>query len=137
MRPVFGVHIRNALPDPASLFIILALITLVLSAIFGSMGASAVHPGTGKTIKVLNLMTLDGFRMIWSQAVNNFASFAPLAMVLVCVIGAGLAERSGFLATFMQVALAKPLRLLLPLPLFLLELMAMWPATLLLLSCRL
>ena len=103
----FVETVGNALPDPASLFIILALITLVLSAIFGSMGASAVHPGTGKTIKVLNLMTLDGFRMIWSQAVNNFASFAPLAMVLVCVIGAGLAERSGFLATFMQVALGK------------------------------
>lgn len=85
----FVETVGNALPDPASLFIILALITLVLSAIFGSMGASAVHPGTGKTIKVLNLMTLDGFRMIWSQAVNNFASFAPLAMVLVCVIGAG------------------------------------------------
>lgn len=84
----FVETVGNALPDPASLFIILALITLVLSAIFGSMGASAVHPGTGKTIKVLNLMTLDGFRMIWSQAVNNFASFAPLAMILVCVIGA-------------------------------------------------
>ena len=60
----FVETVGNALPDPASLFIILALITLVLSAIFGSMGASAVHPGTGKTIKVLNLMTLDGFRMI-------------------------------------------------------------------------
>lgn len=98
-------RVGNTLPDPATLFVILALITLVLSAIFGSMGASAVHPGTGKTIKVINLLTVDGFRTIWSQAVNNFAGFAPLAMVLVCVIGAGLAERSGFLATFMQAVL--------------------------------
>lgn len=82
-------------------------------------------------------MTLDGFRMIWSQAVNNFASFAPLAMVLVCVIGAGLAERSGFLATFMQVALGKAAPAVVTFAIILLELMAMWPATLLLLSCRL
>jgi len=84
----FVERVGNALPDPASLFIILAIITLILSAVFGSMGASAVHPGTGKTIKVINLLTIAGFRQIWSQAVNNFASFAPLAMVLVCVIGA-------------------------------------------------
>lgn len=92
----------NKLPDPASLFILLAIIVLILSAVFGSMGVSAVHPGTGKTIKVVNLLTVNGFRMIWSKAVSNFASFAPLGMVLVCVLGAGVAEKSGFLAAFMQ-----------------------------------
>lgn len=92
----------NKLPDPATLFILLACLTLVLSAIFGSMGASAVHPGTGKVVKVVNLLTLDGFKMIWMKAVTNFSNFAPLGMVLVCVLGAGLAERSGFLAAFMQ-----------------------------------
>lgn len=39
---------------------------------------------------------------MWSKAVSNFSTFAPLAMVLVCVIGAGCAEKSGFLAAFMQ-----------------------------------
>ena len=92
----------NKLPDPASLFVILAIIVLVVSAIFGSMGVSAIHPGTGKEIKVINLLTVDGFRMIWSKAVSNFSNFAPLGMVLVCVLGAGVAEKSGFLAAFMQ-----------------------------------
>ena len=92
----------NKLPDPATLFIILAVIVIILSAIFGSMGVSAVHPGTGKEIKVVNLLTVDGFRMMWSKAVTNFSTFAPLGMVLVCVLGAGVAEKSGFLAAFMQ-----------------------------------
>lgn len=92
----------NRLPDPATLFILLAVFVLILSAIFGSMGVSAVHPGTHKVIKVVNLLTEDGFRMIWSKAVSNFSGFAPLGMVLVCVIGAGVAEKSGFLAAFMQ-----------------------------------
>lgn len=98
-----GVEIvGNKLPDPVSLFIILALITVALSAVLGAMGVEAVHPGTGKTIKVINLFSVDGFRMMWGKAVSNFATFAPLAMVLVCVIGAGCAEKSGFLAAFMQ-----------------------------------
>ncbi len=92
----------NKLPDPATLFILLACIVLVLSAVFASMGAEAVHPGTHKVIKVVNLLTVDGLRMIWSKAVSNFSGFAPLGMVLVCVIGAGVAEKSGFLAAFMQ-----------------------------------
>ncbi len=92
----------NKLPDPATLFVLLAIFVLVLSAIFGSMGLSAEHPGTHKVIKVVNLLTVDGFRMIWSKAVSNFSGFAPLGMVLVCVIGAGVAEKSGFLAAFMQ-----------------------------------
>ena len=32
----------NKLPDPATLFILLAVLVLVLSAVFGAMGASAV-----------------------------------------------------------------------------------------------
>lgn len=94
--------VGNKLPDPVSLFILLALLTIALSAIFGAMGVEAVHPGTHKTIKVINLFTLDGFRMIWSKAVSNFSTFAPLAMVFVAVIGAGAAEKSGFLTAFMQ-----------------------------------
>ena len=81
----------NKLPDPATLFILLACIVLVLSAVFASMGAEAVHPGTHKVIKVVNLLSVDGLRMIWSKAVSNFSGFAPLGMVLVCVIGAGVA----------------------------------------------
>lgn len=94
--------VGNKLPDPVSLFILLAILTIALSAIFGAMGVEAVHPGIHKTIKVINLFSLDGFRMIWSKAVSNFSTFAPLAMVLVAVIGAGAAEKSGFLAAFMQ-----------------------------------
>lgn len=94
--------VGNKLPDPASLFIILAVVTILCSALFGSMGVQAVHPGTHKVIKVVNLLSVDGFRMMWSKAVTNFSSFAPLGMVLVAVIGAGIAEKSGFLSAFMQ-----------------------------------
>ncbi len=92
----FIEKIGNAMPDPVSLFIILAIVVIVLSAILGSMGYSAVHPGTGKTIQVVNLLTKDGLRDMYSKAVANYSGFAPLGMVLVCIIGAAVAEKSGF-----------------------------------------
>ncbi|WP_251442790.1 AbgT family transporter [Veillonella intestinalis] len=94
--------VGNKLPDPASLFIILAAITILISAVLGNLGVEAVHPGTQKVIKIVNLLSVDGFRQIWSKAVSNFSNFAPLGMVLVAVIGAGVAEKSGFLSAFMQ-----------------------------------
>lgn len=94
--------VGNKLPDPVSLFIILAILTIVISAIMANLGVEVVHPGTHKTIKVVNLLSVEGFREIWGKAVSNFSSFAPLAMVLVAVIGAGIAEKSGFLSAFMQ-----------------------------------
>lgn len=98
----FIEKIGNAMPDPVSLFIILAIVVVVLSAILGSMGYSAVHPGTGKTIQVVNLLTKDGLRDMYSKAVANYSGFAPLGMVLVCIIGAAVAEKSGFLVTMMK-----------------------------------
>ena len=92
----------NKLPDPATLFVVLAALIVVLSGVFSLMGVTAVHPGTGKTLAVVNLFSKEGIRLMWSKAVSNFSGFAPLGMVLVAVIGAGAAEKSGFLGAFMQ-----------------------------------
>ena len=100
-------RVGNKLPDPTTLFVILAFLVLVISWLCSMAGVSAVHPGTGKTLTVTNLLTKEGFRMMWSKAVPNFAGFAPFGMVLVAVIGAGAAEKSGFLAALMRKMLAK------------------------------
>ena len=103
-------RVGNKLPDPTTLFVILAFLVVVISWICSIAGVSAIHPGTGKELTVTNLLSKDGFRMIWSKAVPNFAGFAPFGMVLVAVIGAGSAEKSGFLAALMQKMLANASR---------------------------
>ena len=85
----------NKLPDPVTLFIILSALVVIISAMCSAAGISAVHPGTGKTITVVNLLSQDGIRMMLNKAVTNFSGFAPLGMVLVAVIGSGAAEKSG------------------------------------------
>lgn len=99
-------RIGNKLPDPTTLFIILALLVVVMSAICSAFGLKAVHPGTGETLEVVNLLSKDGFRQMWSKAVSNFSGFAPLGMVLVAVIGSSAAEKSGFLVALMQKTMA-------------------------------
>ena len=50
----------NALPHPATLFLALAAAVVVLSWILHTAGVSAVHPGNGKTVAVVNLLSLEG-----------------------------------------------------------------------------
>lgn len=92
----------NALPHPATLFGIFALIILILSAIFGNMEISAVHPITGETYEAINLLTKEGLYDILTKMVKNFTSFAPLGIVIVAMLGIGIAENSGLIAVMIR-----------------------------------
>ena len=75
---------------------------LVLSFVFGIMGTSAVHPGSGETIEAFNLLSAEGIRRIFVEMVDTFADFPPLGLVLVVMIGIGVAERSGYIAAALK-----------------------------------
>ncbi|RNF39770.1 AbgT family transporter [Planococcus salinus] len=105
----------NKLPDPVFLFVIIAVLILIASAIFGALGTSAVNPGTGETIEVVNLLNGAGFVMILTNLITNFTSFPPLGLVLVVMLGVGVAESSGLITTFMKTTiLAAPKKIILP-----------------------
>jgi len=92
----------NALPHPATLFGIFALIILVLSAVFGNLGVSADHPITGETFEAINLLTKEGLYDILTKMVKNFTAFAPLGIVIVAMLGIGIAENSGLIAVMIR-----------------------------------
>ncbi len=103
----------NALPHPATLFGIFALIILVLSAVFGILGISADHPITGETYEAINLLNKDGLHSILTKMVKNFTSFAPLGIVVVAMLGIGISENSGLIAVLIRaLVLNSPQRLL-------------------------
>ena len=61
----------NILPHPATLFVILALFVVVLSAITAALGVSVIHPGTKEVIKAESLLTIAGLhRILTSLAVS-------------------------------------------------------------------
>ncbi|MCG8670747.1 MAG: AbgT family transporter [Pseudomonadales bacterium] len=97
----------NRLPHPTSLFVIFALITLVLSAVFSWIGFSAQHPISGEIITTKNLVSTEGLHLILSKTVSNFTQFAPVGTVLIAMLGLGIAEKSGLLGSILKLLVLK------------------------------
>ncbi len=97
----------NALPHPATLFALFALAALVFSAIGHLLGWEAIHPATGEIIKPVNLLSENGIHQILLKMVKNFTGFAPLGIVLVAMLGIGIAEQSGLIKVLIKVLVLK------------------------------
>src|SRR5690554_3140402 len=87
----------NKLPDPAILFFVLMLVIWGLSAIFSNVSFSELDPTTGSTIEINNLLSSGALAEFLSNMVTTFMGFAPLGIVLVAMLGVGVAEHSGFI----------------------------------------
>ncbi len=106
-------RVGNALPHPATLFALFALAALVMSAVGFALGWEVVHPGTKEIIKPVNLLSHDGIHRILLEMVDNFTGFAPLGIVLVAMLGIGIAEQSGLInAIIRMLVLNSPKHLL-------------------------
>lgn len=103
----------NALPHPASLFAILAILALILSMIGYYLDWSALHPATGEVVKTVNLLSKDGVHRIILEMVDNYTGFAPLGIVMVALLGIGIAESSGLISAAIRLMVQKsPAKLL-------------------------
>ncbi|MRX73743.1 AbgT family transporter [Bacillus lacus] len=96
-------RVGNKLPHPVTLFAIFALLVLIASAIFSSLGIQIDDPlNEGETVQVKNLLSSEGIAYLFQSAVGNFTSFAPLGTVLVTMLGIGIAERSGLISAALR-----------------------------------
>jgi aminobenzoyl-glutamate transport protein len=112
-------RVGNALPDPTTLFALLALAVIVLSGVAARFDLAVTHPSTGKLIEPVSLLSVAGLHRILTELVTNFTSFAPLGTVLVAMIGIGVAEVSGFIGAVMRmIVLKSPRALLTPVVVF-------------------
>ena len=113
--------IGNKLPHPATIFVILCGIIIVVSAIMARMGVSVTYTGLDRssmeikemTSTVVSLLTPEGIRYMFTSAVKNFTSFAPLGTVLVALLGVGVAEGTGLIGTLLtKLVTSTPKRLI-------------------------
>lgn len=121
-------YVGNKLPHPVTLFAILCLSIMIISAIAEAMGLSVtgnlIDRSTmevkEQTITAVSLLNGAGFKYIVENAVTNFTSFAPLGVVLVGMLGIGIAESSGFIgAALKKVVSVTPSKLIVPTVVFL------------------
>ncbi len=103
----------NALPHPATLFALFALSALLFSALGHALGWEVIHPATKEIVKPVNLLSKEGVHRILLEMVENFTSFAPLGIVLVAMLGIGIAEHSGLINAVIRIlVLNSPRKLL-------------------------
>ena len=89
--------IGNKLPDPAALFLILMFVVWVLSAILSNVTFTEIDPRSGKAIIINSQLTGTAIATFLSNMVTTFTSFHPLGIVLVALLGVGVAEHTGFI----------------------------------------
>lgn len=58
------------------------------------------------TITPVNLLSRDGFKWVLDTLVSNFTGFHPLGVVLVAMLGIGIAEKTGLIGALLK-AMAK------------------------------
>jgi aminobenzoyl-glutamate transport protein len=87
----------NKLPDPAILFLILMVTVWILSALLSGFQFAEIDPRSGDPIRVNNQLTGAAMAAFLSSMVVTFTSFAPLGIVLVAMLGVGVAEHSGYI----------------------------------------
>jgi len=95
----------NLLPHPVTLFAVLATAMVFLSGALGWLGVSVVDPRPnteGQLIEAVSLMNAEGVQRILGNLVSNFVNFAPLGVVLVAMLGVGVAEKSGLLSAVVR-----------------------------------
>jgi aminobenzoyl-glutamate transport protein len=130
-------RIGNRLPDPATLFLIGTVIVMIASAVAaqtewvveesrpeqidfieqapGKSPSGVKWVKSGRTFEAKNILTRDGLFWAVSSIVDNFINFAPLGIVLVGMLGIGIAERTGFIGAALKAMLMiVPARLLTP-----------------------
>ncbi len=107
----------NKLPDPVMLFVWCLAITLVVSALLSPVEFTDLDPRPGKSgpIEVKNLLTPSALVALLTNLVKNFVTFPPLGVVLVALLGVGVAEHTGFINAFIKALLRlTPQRLVTP-----------------------
>ena len=103
-------RVGNNVPHPVVIFLILIAVVLVLSHILYVLGATVsyqvINPETDKvetaTTAARSLLTVDGIRDIYVRLVPNFMGFTAVGLLVVAMVGAGVAEESGLVKSLIR-----------------------------------
>ncbi|MXX61779.1 MAG: AbgT family transporter [Holophagales bacterium] len=97
--------VGNKLPDPAILFLLLLFLTWIASVLLAPIQFADIHPVTGEPVRIQNQLTGEALATFMARLVTTFTGFAPLGVVLVALLGVGVAEKTGFINTGLRLIL--------------------------------
>jgi aminobenzoyl-glutamate transport protein len=103
-------RVGNKVPHPVIIFVILIGVVIVLSQILYMMGLSVsyqvINPETHEvedaTTFARSLLTVDGIRFMFTGVVQNFMNFNAVGVIIVAMVGVGVAEESGLVKALIR-----------------------------------
>ena len=105
----------NVLPDPVAIFVIIIGLLMAVSVVGAERGWTATNPVTGETLVAKSLLSEQSVRLMLTEMPRTYTGFAPLGLVLVLMLGAGVADQSGLLSALLRRAMRRVSdRLLIP-----------------------
>jgi len=112
MKKILDVveKVGNKVPHPAMIFLFLMVIVVVLSHVLHSMGTSVtqqmIDPVTdtlqSSTVAARSLLTTEGIRFMYTSVIPNFMGFTAVGLIIVAMIGVGVAEASGLIKALIR-----------------------------------
>jgi len=103
-------RIGNKVPHPAVLFVWLIVTVIVVSHICYVLGFSAtyesINPTTHQPEQVTStaqsLLTRSGIAFMYENVVSNFMNFTAVGVIIVAMLGVGVAEASGLIKALIR-----------------------------------
>lgn len=106
---------RLRFPDPVVLFLAALALAAAASLLLAGTHPTLLDPRDGQPIVVRSLLAPDALAEGLARVVPAFASFPPLGVVVVTMLGVGIAERAGLVGALLGgLVRATPARLLTP-----------------------
>ncbi len=90
-------RVGNKLPDPALLFALFMVAVWIISWALSGVQFDEIDPRSGQPIQIINLLDGTAFTAFMAKLVQTFVNFPPLGVVLVAMLGLGVAEYTGFI----------------------------------------
>ena len=98
----------NKLPDPAAIFVIALVVVWIASAVLAPVQFTEIDPRSierneagevvaSEPIRVNNMVTGTALAAFIAGMVKTFTDFPPLGVVIVAMLGVGVAEHTGFI----------------------------------------
>ena len=102
-RALFWVErVGNRLPDPAALFVIALGAVWIVSWLLAGYEFTVPAKDGARTLTVENQLSGPSLAGFLASMVTVFTGFAPLGVVLVALLGVGVAEHTGFIRALLK-----------------------------------
>lgn len=103
-------RVGNRVPHPVMIFVILIGIVILLSHLLYMLGASVSYQVVDletdtvvyRTTAARSLLSVDGIRFMFTGVVQNFMNFNAVGVIIVAMVGVGVAEEAGLVATLIR-----------------------------------